>query len=250
MSLFSNNDSSAQVAELVSRWNDFLKKIEARFFDVFKQSEQPINNVIDNLQFDNVIIHNICNGLKNQSVTQLSDKADQAASKFESEMNKAGASGKLIHSERSKIHPLKNWMEIEFLKFQTALFARAAEKILDNVKKHIDESKMHRCTQCAADLNINVYSFMALNIKCESCGSVNTYQPDDRVRALEHYVVIPLAEQFAFDEKLKARTDKNAVKAYYQKYYSFIMEKIPDKKQYYQRDMDKRLTDPHFANLW
>jgi len=239
-------DSSQAVQDLVTRWNGFLKKIEARYYEVLQQTEAPLDNVIANLQFDNIIIHNISNGLKNQTVTQLSEKVDGAAGKFEGEMRAAGASSGLISQERGKTHVLKNWMEIEYLKFENKLAARAAKKILENVNAHIDEKKMHRCTQCGADLNINVFSFMAVNIKCESCGSVNTYQPDDRVRALEWYVITPLAEEYAFEDKLKARTDKSAMKEYYRKFYTYLMENVPDKKQYYERDMNERLTNPMF----
>ena len=241
--------TSPEVQAITERWNGFLKKIEARYYEVLEQTKAPLDGVIENIQYDNVIIHNITNGLKNQTVTQLSEKADQAAIKFEAEMKKAGASGDLTWSERNKIHMLKNWMEIEYLKFENGLFARAARKILENVNRHIDEQKMHRCTQCAADLKINVFSFMAVNIKCESCGSVNTYAPDDRVRALEFYVITPLAEEYAFDEKLKARTDKNAMKEYYKKYYGYLMENVPDKKDYYARDLNERLTNPMFTNF-
>lgn len=243
------SDSSPAVQELVTRWNGFLKKIEARYYEVLQQTEAPLDNVIANLQYDTIIIHNICNGLKNQTVTQLSEKADQAGSKFEKEMRAAGASSGLVYSERGKTHVLKNWMDIDYLKFENKLFARAAKKILENVKAHIDEKKLHRCTQCATDLKINVFSFMAVNIKCESCGSVNTYQPDDRVRALEHYVIVPLAEEYAFEEKLKARTDKGAMKEYYKKYYGYLIHNIPDKAQYYERDLHERLTNPMFTNF-
>jgi hypothetical protein len=240
---------SPEVQATVDRWNGFLKKIEGRYYEVLEQTEAPLDGVIANIQFDNVIIHNIANGLKNQTVTQLSEKADQAGSKFESEMRRLGAPSSLTSNERSKTHVLKNWMEIEYLKFEVGLFARAAKQILENVKKHIDETKMHRCTQCAAELPINVYSFMAINMKCDSCGSVNTYQPDDRVRALEYYVITPLAEEQAFAEKLKARTDKSAMKEYYKKFYGFLMENVPDKKQYYERDLNERLTNPMFTNF-
>ncbi len=243
------SDSSPAVQELVTRWNGFLKKIEARYYEVLQQTEAPLDNVIANLQYDTIIIHNICNGLKNQTVTQLSEKADQAGSKFEKEMRAAGASSGLVYQERGKTHVLKNWMDVDYLKFENKLFARAARKILENVKSHIDEKKLHRCTQCAADLKINVFSFMAVNIKCESCGSVNTYQPDDRVRALEHYVIVPLAEECAFEEKLKARTDKGAMKEYYKKYYGYLIQNIPDKAKYYERDLHERLTNPMFTNF-
>ena len=249
MGLFNSADSSPEVTATVERWNGFLKKIEARYYEVLQQTEAPLDGVISNIQYDNVIIHNIANGLKNQTVTQLGEKADGGASKFEQEMKKLGASSGLISNERNKIHVLKNWMEIEYLKFEVGLFARAAKKILENVNQHIDEKKMHRCTQCAGDLKINVFSFMAINTKCESCGSVNTYQPDDRVRALEWYVITPLAEEYAFGEKLKARTDKNAMKEYYKKFYGYLMQNVPDKKQYYEKDMNERLTNPMFTNF-
>lgn len=239
-------NSSTEVQAIVERWNGFLKKIEARYYEVLQQTEAPLDGVIGNIQYDNVIIHNIANGLKNQTVTQLSEKVDAAAIKVEGELKKAGASSDLVYSERNKIHVLKNWMEIEYLKFEVGLFARAANKILENVKNHINEKKMHRCTQCGAELPINVFSFMSINMKCESCGSVNTYQPDDRVKALEYYVITPLAEEFAFSEKLKARTDKSAMKEYYKKYYGYLMDNVPDKKAYYERDLNERLTNPMF----
>ena len=248
MGIFNNKDSTPEVQTLVTRWNDFLKKIEGRYYEVLQQTEAPLGGVIEGIQYDNVIIHNIANGLKNQTVTQLSEKVDSASSKMEKEMRNAGASSDLINREFSKIHVLKNWMDIEYLKFEVSLFARAAKKILENVKNHINEAKLHRCTQCGADLPINVYSFVAVNMKCESCGSVNTYQPDDRVRALEYYVITPLAEEFAFPEKLKARTNKESIKEYYKKFYGYLMDNVPDKKQFYERDLNERLTNPMFTN--
>lgn len=71
---------------------------------------------------------------------------------------------------------------------------------------------------------------MAINLKCDSCGSVNTYQPDDRIRAMEYYVINHLAEEHAFPAKIKARSDKNAQKEYYKMYYGYLMENVPDKK--------------------
>jgi len=247
MGILSNKDSSPEVQSLVTRWNGFLKKIEGRYYEVLQQTEAPLDGVINNIQYDNVIIHNIANGLKNQTVTQLSEKVEAAATKMQGEMRQAGASSDWISREWDKIHVLKNWMDIEYLKFEVSLFARAAKKILENVKNHINEKKMHRCTQCGADLSINVYSFMALNLKCDSCGSVNTYQPDDRVRALEYYVITPLAEEHAFAEKLKARTDKNAMKEYYKLFYGYLMENVPEKKDNYRRQMEERVNNPYFS---
>lgn len=234
--------------ELVIRWDNYLNKLKERYHEVIAQAEGPLNDVIDNLQFDNVIIHNIKNGLHNQTVIQLTEKGEQGWSKMESEMMKYG---KFFWNQKSDQHNklawFRQWVNDEFSRFEIGLYARAARKILDNVKQHIDEKKMHKCTQCAAELPINVYSFMAVNLKCSSCGSVNTYHPDDRIRALEYYVLNHLADEHAVEEKLKASNDKNAQKEYFKKYYSFLMENVPDKKEFYERQMNERLNNPFFA---
>lgn len=234
--------------ELITRWDNFLGKLKDRYFEVLQQAEGPLEEVISNLQYDNVVIHNIKNGLHNQAVIQLTQKADEGWNKMEVEMAKFG---KLFWNQKSaqhgKLAGFRNWVETEFLKFETGLYARAARKILENVKHHIDEKKMHRCTQCAAELPIKIYSFMAVNLKCASCGSVNTYQPDDRIRALEYYVLNHLAEEHALEAKLKARGDKNAQKDYYRIYYGFLMENVPDKKDSYERQMQERINNPFFS---
>lgn len=234
--------------DLSKRWDTFIQKLKDRFFEVIQQAEGPLDDVINNLQYDTVVIHNIRTALHNQTVVQLGQKAEEGWHKMESEMMKFG---KFFFnqktSEYKKLEQFRVWLDTEFLKFEVGTYAKAARKILDNVKKHIDEKKMHRCTQCGAELPINVYSFMAINLKCESCGSVNTYQPDDRIRALEYYVLNHLAEEFALPAKLRAKHDRLAQKEYYKMYYGFLMENVPDKKEFYERDMEKRVNDPFFS---
>lgn len=62
-------------------------------------------------------------------------------------------------------------------------------------------------------------------------------------------MIVPLAEECAFEEKLKARTDKGAMKEYYKKYYGYLIQNIPDKAKYYERDLHERLTNPMFTNF-
>ena len=232
--------------ELVARWDAYLEKLRNRFYEVLNSVEGQMQEVIDSLQYDTVVIINILNGLKFQTVTQLSAKADEGWSKMDLELEKINAY-RQFSGEAKKVDIFKMWIQDEFDRYEIKLFARAANKILDNVKKHIDENKLHRCTQCGAELPIKVYSFMSLNLKCESCGSVNTYQPDSRVLALEYYVIEPLANEYAMEEKIKGKTDKAAMKEYYRKYYSYIIENVPDKKEYYERTMNERLNNPFFS---
>ena len=232
--------------ELIARWDSYLNKLRDRFYEVLNSAEGPMQEVIDGVQYDTIVIINILQGLKYQTVTQLSAKADEGWSKMRLEILMVNANS-LLKEQEPKRDIFQKWIQDEFERYEIKSYARTARKILENVKAHIDEKKLHRCTQCAAELPINVYSFMAINLKCESCGSVNTYQPDDRVRALEYYVIEPLANEFAMEEKIKGKTDKAAMKEYYKKYYGYLIENVPDKKDFYQRTMDERLNNPFFS---
>jgi hypothetical protein len=48
-----------------------------------------------------------------------------------------------------------NW---QFEKNQILALAKAGRQILFNVKTHVNENKMHNCTQCGAPLEISIYS--------------------------------------------------------------------------------------------
>ncbi len=236
--------------ELQTRWDNYLGKLKDRFHEVLNQAQVPLDEVINNLQYDTIIIHNVLTGLKNQTVYQLTEKGEEGWNKMENEMSKYG---KVFWNQKSAEHTkfdaFRNWMDDEFTRFEVSTYAKAARKILENVKQHIDEKRLHRCTQCGAELPIKIYSFMAVNLKCESCGSVNTYQPDDRIRALEYYVINNLAEEHAMEAKIRAKYDKNAQKEYYRLYYGYLIENIPDKKEFYERDLNERLNNPLFTSF-
>lgn len=232
--------------DLIARWDNYLKKLSDRFYEVLNSADEPFNEIINSLQYDNIVIINALNGLKDQSVYQIHRKAEEGWEKMQAEIYKTGRLD-LISEQAQKTEKLRIKMETEFERYEINLFAKAARKIFDNVQRHIDDNKIRRCTQCAADLPVSAYSFMAVNIKCDSCGSVNTYQPDDRVRALEYYVIEPLANEHAIEEKLKSGTDRKMMKEYYRKFYGFLMEKVPEKKEFYERSMNERLNNPHFG---
>jgi hypothetical protein len=241
MGIFDTSSSSPEFQALVTRWDSYLKKLEARYYEVLQAAEEPLNDIINNIQYDDVVMYNLSQGLKNQTVDQLGKKAEEGWFKMRAEMEKIGAGWKEISAQNEKMGAFKIFLEIEFDKYSVKLFARSARKILENVQNHVNMNKLHRCTQCGAELPIKIYSFISVNIKCESCGSVNTYQPDDRIRGLEWYVINHLAEEQAFDLKLKGRSNKEFAKEYYRKYYGFLMENVPDKKEFYERDMNERL---------
>ena len=230
-------------AALMQRLDVFLAKLKMRYQEILDSAKQPLEDTINGLSYDTIILINIFTALRDQAVTQLSRKAEDGYSKMSEQFYKLGISGAEEKAAMGRMKELKIYLETEFTTYETETYSKAAEKILSNVKEHVNETKLHRCTQCGAELPINIYSFMSLNIKCESCGSVNTYIPDDRVRALEYYVLNYFAAEKALPLKLAAIKEGRSGKEYWKDYFEYMMEKIPEKKDQYERTMKARLND-------
>ena len=239
----SNNEFQA----LTDRWDGFLDKIKSRHNEVIEEAKGPMAEVIEGLEYDTIVIHNILNGIRHQSATLLYKKCEENWEKMQAELEKIGTSYDTIFKIRKKHENLRQWMEEDFERYSIKTFADAARKIEQNVKKHIDENKIHNCVQCGDQLPIKMYSFMAINLKCPSCGAVNTYEPDGHVRSMEYYVIGHLAEEYAMEEKIKGEKDKKLMADYFKKYYGFIIEKIPDKKEYTERILNDKLNNPDFV---
>jgi len=261
--------------ELIARWDTLLGKVKTRFDEILQQAEPGIDQFIGQLQYDSIALINVFTGLKNQAVFQLQKKVEEGWEKLEELMeNEEEITSEDSLRENKKKDDLNFLLEREFHLFETRQKAKAANKILQNIKSHIDENKIHNCTQCGFLLDVQVFSFIAKNIKCKSCGSVNTYEPDDRIRMMETYVILPLAEEHALDAWLKHNdTEKivkdenfqimyierpvtdiirpmpiellskrnNAKADYYRAYYGYLMDNVADKKEYFQRQLDERI---------
>ena len=96
--------------ELSARWDGYLGKLKDRYYEILNSTEEPLNEVYNNMQYDNVIIHNITNGLKGQTVVQLSQKADDGWNKMQGEIYKNGFLF-LIKDEGYKLAEFKKWLD-------------------------------------------------------------------------------------------------------------------------------------------
>lgn len=237
---------SPELKALVDRWDGFLDKIKLRYQEVLDQSKEPLNEVISGLEYDSIIIHNVLNGLKHQSEGQLSKKMEETWEKVESEFEKLDIDYDIISKEREKHHDLTEWMRDDFERFSIKTFADAARQIEKNIHAAVDLDQIHNCVSCGNPLKVDVIAFQSVNVKCEGCGSVNTYEPDGRIRQLEG-VYSSFADEFSMEEKiLKDKHNKHGA-AYFKKYYGFIIEKVPQRKEYYERLLNDKLSNPDFV---
>jgi hypothetical protein len=245
--------------QLIERWDTYISKIKQRCDEMIAQANQGTDFFIPQLMFDTIAIHNAWQGIKAQ-VFQLDDKLDEGWNKMEDLFDQAGSSSKETEKERAKMEEAKIQMHWTYEKNLILAQARAARKLLQNVKLHINENKIHTCTQCGNPLNINIYTFRAMNIKCDACESVNTYTPDERIITLEAWVIVPLANESALAEKeseyfaeesrkwkdRKVLNEENIKlieyrKASINKYFQFLIDSIPEKAEFYIRQRDERL---------
>jgi predicted RNA-binding Zn-ribbon protein involved in translation (DUF1610 family) len=240
------SNDSAEYKALVERWDGFLEKIKSRYNEVIDSSREPLKDMIGGLQYDSIVIHNTLQGIKNQSVYQLDKKINESWEKMEGEMEKIGVMYDYIVPLRQKTEKTSRWMWDEFERFSITTFADAARQIEKNIRSVVDENVIHNCISCGSQLPVEVWAFQAVNVKCPNCGSVNTYEPDGRVRQLEG-VYSAYADEFAMEERiLKDKDNKNGA-AYFKKYYGFIIEKLPQRKEYYERIMNDKLNNPDFV---
>ena len=72
----STSPSSPEFQALIARWDGFLDKIKTRYYEILQQAEAPLADVINNIQYDTVVIINITNALKYQAVDELGKKAE------------------------------------------------------------------------------------------------------------------------------------------------------------------------------
>ena len=255
--------------KLIKRWDSFLEKIEERFDEILEQSEQATAQVIEKLEYDSTSIMNAWEGIE-LKLLKLQDKAEDAWSDKMDDLfgDRDDVSSKERYRELFKYEGLNHEMQKKYVKTHTKVLAEAGRKIYNNVINHIDTNKIHSCKQCGDQMNIEIYSFMAKNIKCDSCGTVNSYEPDSRIQALEAFVIDPLAEELVLDLKIKQLDIEHAIsrlhdnrnkegakekelklerqlidtkKEIINKYYSYCETNIPDKAPYFKKQKEERL---------
>jgi len=246
--------------QLVERWDGFILKIKARCDELITQANQGTEMFIPHLLYDTNAIGNAWTGIKSQ-IYELSNKLDEGWEKMDNLFDKAESTREETDIQRTKKDDTEAYIQWEYEQNYILAMAKAAQKVLYNVKEHVNENKMHNCTQCGTNLEIHIYSFRPKNVKCESCSSVNTYKPDDRIVALESWVLPPLASENSLNERKieyfleeKFRHSGNnqvnkeqkqelidSKKATVNKYYQFLIDSIPEKAEYYIRQRDERL---------
>ena len=255
--------------KLIERWDSFLNNIDERFDEILEQAELGTAQMIPNIEYDAISISNAWNGIKGQ-LYQLQEKTENTWDDKMDDLfgDRDDVSSKERIRELNKYEDLNYKLEKKFKRAYVKARADAGRKIYNDVQQHVDISKIHHCKQCGDKMDIAIYSFMAKNIKCNTCGTVNSYQPDPRIQSLESHTIDALAEELVIDllmkesdlvhniHRLDDRRNKKGTKEKQEqlgqelvvtrkerinKYYSFFETNVPDKADYYSREKEERL---------
>lgn len=255
--------------KLIKRWDAFLENIKQRFDEVIEQAEQGTAQMIPSIEYDAISIENAWGGIKNQLFKLQEKTTDTWDDKMDDLFGERDdVTSKERIRELNKYIDLNHLLENQYNRAYVKAMADAGRKIYADAQQYIDTNKIHQCKQCGDKMDVVIYSFMAKNIKCNSCGTVNSYEPDPRIQALESYTVDALAKELVIDLTTKEsdlehtihrlHDDRNESgtkekketlitklittrKERVTKYYTYFEINVPDKASYYGRLKEERL---------
>lgn len=197
---YENVQPSAKALPLVQRWEDLVTKIQDKATQILQEAETASEPLITNTKFDTQAITQAWTGIKTKVVHDLGQKTGDSWSKFLDLTSEAGLTRNDINLQKfgQRRDETVDWLEIEYERYYVKVFAKAAQKIWENALNE-NQVKDFSCSSCGAKLDLHKQIFHAINIKCNYCNFVNTYEPPDKMRMAEAFAVNPLCSQTAFD---------------------------------------------------
>jgi len=256
--------------EIIARWDKVLGEIEGRFTEILSQAVEESENFISQLKYTTSGLDQAWSGISAE-LRKLEKKADTIWTGNMEDLygRRDDVSSEERLEQYYKRTNLNVKMENALHRAKTKVFADAGRKIYQNVMDVLNEEKIYNCTQCSAPLDIPFFSFVAKNIKCDACGTVNSYEPDSRMTALEHTYLTAISEELVQEEWCRINELENELwkcdkRESPEKYtqleeekaelerkkitisHDFLRESIKDKEEYYRARKETQLPHIHF----
>ncbi len=191
---------SPKAKELITKLEDALKRIQDKATEILKDAEEKSQPFINDTLFDTQAIHQFWGAVEHKAVRSLGDKVDEKWDKFCDLTDEADLTTDDIDlQETGNLRDDTNhWLEVEYQRYYVRVLAKAAQKIWQNALQE-DTVKQFACSSCGAPLDLNKQIFKAINLKCNFCSFVNSYEPADKMRMAEAFAVEPLCNEAAFE---------------------------------------------------
>jgi len=199
-------DLPAEYIQLVEKWDVFLQKINTRFEESLQHAEEALLENLDESDYDLTPTEQAWQGIKAQ-LRGLADKTEETFDeKVLPQMLRYVDAGTVI-DERIKGNELRSSIYHRIEAFEIEIEGKIARKFYDHAIQGLNEK--FQCTQCGAQLQVRQDIFHAHYVSCDYCNTVNTFTPNDNIRAIR-WIVDSIAKHKAFDEwKAKEQARKN-----------------------------------------
>ncbi len=205
--------------ELVNRWDDFLRKIDARFDESLAAAETAVLESLAANDYDYYASARTLTAIRLQLTGSLIEKIDQT---WHSQVEPAmAADGMYWMDEMKKGYDLAEALHDKLERFMFITEGKLSHAYYDHCIGLIN--KDFHCTQCRSKLAIKQNFFRAQYVPCAYCNTVNTFEPETRYVQIGWNVVHNMAALAALEEydaaqQAEKQGDTPAYRAAYQTY--------------------------------
>ncbi|MBK7882708.1 MAG: hypothetical protein IPJ81_01905 [Chitinophagaceae bacterium] len=125
---------SAKAQELITKWEDLLKRIQQKALDILKEAEEKSQPLINETLYDTQAIHQLWSAIKKKAVDNLGEKVDEGWEKFSDLTSEADlTTNDLDLGEVGMLRDETNhWLAVEYERYYVRVVAKAAKKIWEN----------------------------------------------------------------------------------------------------------------------
>jgi len=200
----SKETQSPEFLGLVTKWDAFLEKMEARFNESLKHAEDAVMDNLEESNYDLSVNMTAWNGVKSQ-LEGLSEKIEETFDeKVEPQMLDYADRGDVIDQDQKGLQ-LSYSFDSRIERFEIELEGKVAQKFYDHAIQFLNED--FQCMQCSGKLEVKKDIFRSHYVSCGYCNTVNTFTPNDKISEIR-WVVDNIAKHKAlqqWDEKNIAR---------------------------------------------
>lgn len=242
---------------LIQRWDGFLDKIEHRFNESLLHAEEACIAQLEETEYDYYTVYRSWQGMKAQIHELIQKIHDTWHEKVEPQMRSLGD---FWTDESFKSSKLSDQLIDRLDNFQRALEGKLSILFYDHVMTKAE--KHTHCTQCNANIAINLTIFRAQYLTCGFCNTVNTYEPTAQfnqigwnivdniaaVKTQDYFKVMDAAyEAISSQRKPVAQHFWDAYKqgyfAYYEAYFKERITLNAEAAERYDADMQRKTKE-------
>lgn len=232
-------------AELITRWDSFLRKIEARFDESLQQGEQAVLESLDDNDYDYFASLRMLSAVRTQLYESLIRKIDDTWQ--QQVYPQMMAHGSWWADEAGKGYRLADGLNDRMDRWYYIAEGRLSEKYYRHAIALINRN--FTCTQCNAPLEIQKDFFRAQYVSCRFCNAVNTFEPDTKYAMIGWNVVDSMAALYALEEHdamRRANRDgktgyEQAVRRYHERYFDERIKLLPHTALTREQDIERKL---------